>query len=169
MQLSLDAVKTLESLNHRLTHLECKLGMHGMNPDANSRYALHGSGGDNPDGLREEDTFVNKEMKRWIVRFDSRMNHKDKEIASESGVWIHEPLILMGSKSGKDAPVVYHLNWRGLVTPKFYHLKSELDMSAAVVHLFIWGSHSGAGSQRSDVWFTIEFSDGTRLGFSRAY
>lgn len=136
-----------------------------MNPDPHSRYAVDGSGG-NPDGSREEDTFVDKEIKRWKVKFSSRMNHEDKERAYGSGVWMNEPLILMGSKSGKDAPVVYHLNWRGLVTPKFYQINSELNMSATTVELYIWGSHSGAGSLRSDVWFTIEFSDRKRLGFS---
>ena len=152
MQLSLDAVKTIESLHHRLVHLELKLGVHGMNP-----------GSANDDSSGNPDSFSKREIKRWDVRFNSRMNRYERKSAYDAGVWTLRPLILMGEKRSSDAAVVYHLTWNDLITPKFYGLNDDLDMSAQTLYLFI---RSEDAINSTDIAYSIVFSNGEKIGFS---
>jgi hypothetical protein len=154
MQLNLDAVKTLESLHHRLVHLELKLGVHGMNPDTGSA---------NDDSSRNPDSFSKREIKRWTVKFDTGMDRFAKKRAYDAGVWLMLPLILMGEKRNSEAAVQYHLKWNDLVTPKFYRLNSDLDMSAQELSLLI---REGNAVNSTDIFYSIVFFNGDTIGFS---
>jgi hypothetical protein len=142
MQLSLDAVETLESLNHRLTHLECKLGM--------QRHEM-------------QSEMKDTEIKRWTVRFHG-MSKDDQKRAWESGAHEGGTLILMKVGMGE----IYYLKWGGLITPRFHSVNANLNMSAAEAHLKIHGFYSGSGGVSAGYRFRIDFSDGTGIRFAPA-